>query len=129
MILTLRTDKPEAELGLYDGQTQLAYVTWEAHRALAETLHSKVQALLHEQGVALQDLTAVVVYQGPGSFTGLRIGISVANTLAYALDIPVVGTSGDEWRAQGIANAANAPHGQYVLPEYGAPVHITQQKK
>ncbi len=129
MILTLRTDKPEAELGLYDGQTQLAYVTWEAHRALAETLHSKVQALLHEQGVALQDLTAVVVYQGPGSFTGLRIGISVANTLAYALNIPVVGTSGDEWRAQGIANAANAPHGQSVLPEYGAPVHITQQKK
>ncbi len=46
IILTIRTDKPEAEIGLYDGEQQLAYEMWSAHRQLAETIHTKIKELL-----------------------------------------------------------------------------------
>lgn len=129
MILVLRTDKPDAEIGLYDGSTQLAYETWLAHRQLAETLHGKIKAMLDAQGADWHKLTGVVVYQGPGSFTGLRIGITVANGLALGLGVPVVGTQGDEWVRTGLQRLAAGETDYPVLPEYGAEVHITAQKK
>ncbi len=127
LILTIRTDKPEAEIGLYDNLQQLAYLTWPAHRELAETLHHKIKELLDGQGQALEDVQGVVVYDGPGSFTGLRIGISVANALATALRIPIIGSGGEDWLAglRKVASGKSEP----VVPEYGAPVHITKPKK
>ncbi len=50
-----------------------------------------IDELLSENNLIPADLSAVEVHTGPGSFTGLRIGISVANTLFYILDIPVNG--------------------------------------
>ncbi|MDD4607032.1 MAG: tRNA (adenosine(37)-N6)-threonylcarbamoyltransferase complex dimerization subunit type 1 TsaB [Patescibacteria group bacterium] len=47
---------------------------------------------LNQQKIKLQNLTGVIVVQGPGSFVGLRVGISLANALGYSLKIPVVGT-------------------------------------
>lgn len=129
MILTLRSDKPEAEIGLYDGQTQVAYVVWEAHRALAETLHQQLAQLLEGQGMDWADVTGIAVYQGPGSFTGLRIGLSVANALAYSYNLPMAGATGENWRETAIAALMSGGATRSVLPEYGAPVHITPQKK
>lgn len=129
IILTIRTDKPEAEIGLYDGPAQLAYEIWQAHRQLAETIHRKISDLLNSQGKTLGSLGGIVVYQGPGSFTGLRIGITVANALAMGLNIPVVAFQGSEWIEQGITKLQNSESDYPALPEYGAPVHITQQKK
>ena len=129
MILTLRTDKPEAELGLYDDATQVAYVVWPAHRQLAETIHAKIKDLLDAQDKGLDTIEGVVAFQGPGSFTGLRIGLAVANALAYGLAVPIVGAQGAEWAAHGIARImAGETEGQ-VVPFYGAVVHITPQKK
>ncbi len=129
MILTIRTDKPESELGLFDGQAKVAYETWLAHRQLAETIHLKIQKLLQAQGLSLRDLSAIVIYRGPGSFTGLRIGMSVANALAYGLKIPIAATTGQEWITHGIQKLLEGKGEQYVTPEYGAPVHITKPKK
>lgn len=81
LILTIRTDKPEAEIGLCNGDKQLAYETWQAHRLLAETLHRKVEDLLASQSKTVDDIEGLVGFQGPGSFTGLRIGLSVVNAL------------------------------------------------
>lgn len=129
IILVLRTDKPEAELGLYDNNRQLAYITWQAHRQLAETIHVKIRELLDSQNKQLEDLEGIVMYQGPGSFTGLRIGLSVGNALASSFDIPVSGQMGDNWCETGI-NVLLAGNGKkVVLPEYGASVHITAPKK
>lgn len=128
LILTIRTDKPEAEIGLYDSQNQLAYEVWEAHRELAETIHQKIADLLKSQNKDWNDIEGIVVYKGPGSFTGLRIGISLANTLAYSLDAPIAATQ-DDWIENGIAKISRGCTDQIVVPEYGAPVHITKPKK
>jgi tRNA threonylcarbamoyladenosine biosynthesis protein TsaB len=129
LILTIRTDNPEAEVGLYEGQTQLAYESWQAHRKLSTTLHQKVDAILQQYGKTIHDLNAIICYQGPGSFTGLRIGLTVADSLAYGLVIPVVATMEEGWIQKGIERIQAGEDDQIALPHYGAPVHITQQKK
>lgn len=129
LVLTVRTDKPEAEIGLYDDQRQLEYETWHAHRELSITIHQKISGLLANQGKKLSDLQGIVCFAGPGSFTGLRIGLTVANTLAYALEVPIVATPDPEWLEQGIQRLLDGKPDKIALPLYGADAHITQPKK
>lgn len=56
----------------------------------AENLHLFVQELVLESGISLQKLSAIAISKGPGSYTGLRIGVSAAKGLAYALGLPLV---------------------------------------
>jgi tRNA threonylcarbamoyladenosine biosynthesis protein TsaB len=128
-ILTIRTDKPEAEIGLYEGNTQIAYETWQAHRQLAETIHTKIRELLEGQNMSIHNIGGLALYKGPGSFTGLRIGASVADALAYSLNAPIVSVSGDGWQTEGVKRLLSGEDDKIVQLEYGAPVHITAQKK
>lgn len=129
LILTIRTDKPEAEIGLYEDDKKLAYETWQAHRTLSETIHLKIKDLLSDQKKSLQDIKGVVCYKGPGSFTGLRIGLSVANSLAYGLETHIVGTTGENWIEDGVEELKTGKQEPVIKPEYGAPAHITTPKK
>lgn len=129
LILTIRTDKPEAEIGLYEDGTQLAYVIWQADRKLAETLHQRLRTLLEEHSYSFAGVGGVVVFKGPGSFTGLRIGISVANALADGFTIPIVGTMDKNWIPHGLQLLEKGDNQRIVLPEYGSPPHITVPKK
>jgi tRNA threonylcarbamoyladenosine biosynthesis protein TsaB len=56
----------------------------------AEYLHVFIEKLLIETGLESKDLNAIAVSQGPGSYTGLRIGVSAAKGLCFALDIPMI---------------------------------------
>jgi tRNA threonylcarbamoyladenosine biosynthesis protein TsaB len=56
----------------------------------AEKLHVFIQDTLTQAGFAFKDLTAIAVSMGPGSYTGLRIGVSAAKGLCYALNIPLI---------------------------------------
>lgn len=56
----------------------------------AEKLHVFIENVLEEAGITLQNLDAVAVSKGPGSYTGLRIGVSSAKGLSYALNIPLI---------------------------------------
>lgn len=129
LILTLRTDKPEAEIGLYSDSTKLAYITWTAHRQLAETLHSKIDGILTSHDKSLLDIEAIACYAGPGSFTGLRIGLTVGNALAYSLTIPIVAETNEDWRESSIRRLINGENENIVVPRYGADAHITDPKK
>lgn len=130
MILGIRTDKPEAELYLYnvDGSIRDS-ITWTADRQLSETILSKIDTLLQANNATKTELTGLVVYQGPGSFTGLRIGLSVANTLAFSLNLPIAGAPDDDWQAQALTElqAVQQPH--VIIPLYGSEPHITQPRK
>lgn len=128
LILTIRTDKPEAELGLFENDKQLTYEAWQAHRQLAETIHLKIKEILAAQKADLQDVRGAVVFKGPGSFTGLRIGISVANALADSLTIPIIGAEGDDWIKTGIEKIQKSQNQRVVLPEYGSSPHVTKPK-
>jgi tRNA threonylcarbamoyladenosine biosynthesis protein TsaB len=59
----------------------------------AETLLPSIELLFESTGVSLQDITGFALSIGPGSFTGLRIGLSTVKGLAYGWQIPVVGVS------------------------------------
>ena len=129
LILTIRTDKPEAELGLFDDDQKLAYIFWPAHRELSATIHKKLAELLESQGKTLENLQGIVCFKGPGSFTGLRIGLTVGNALAYGLQIPIKAAAGEAWMQTGIAALKSGDVDEIALPEYGAEAHITVQKK
>lgn len=129
IILTLRTDKPEAEVGLYDGKKQLSYEIWQAHRQLAETIHRKIDDVLKKSNKSLKDIEGIVCFKGPGSFTGLRIGLSVTNTLAYSQNIPVIARSDSNWLERAIKDILSGQNDKIALPEYGMPAKTTKPKK
>lgn len=59
----------------------------------AERLHMYVDAVLNEAKLELKDLDAIAISKGPGSYTGLRIGVSAAKGLCFALDKPLISVS------------------------------------
>ncbi|MFT8872292.1 MAG: tRNA (adenosine(37)-N6)-threonylcarbamoyltransferase complex dimerization subunit type 1 TsaB [Sporolactobacillus sp.] len=82
-----------------------------SRRNHSERLMPAIAQLLQETGTALEDVDRIAVVQGPGSYTGLRIGVTVAKTLAWTLDKELVGVSSLETAAQG----GRAFHG-YIVP-------------
>ncbi len=68
-----------------------AEVTWQCHRNHSVELLPTIDRLLTQAGTTKEDLAAVFVCNGPGMYTGLRVGVSTAQGLAYALKLPVVG--------------------------------------
>jgi tRNA threonylcarbamoyladenosine biosynthesis protein TsaB len=50
-----------------------------------------IEELLHKKGKIVGDITEIEVFEGPGSYTGLRVGASIGNALGYALKVPVNG--------------------------------------
>jgi tRNA threonylcarbamoyladenosine biosynthesis protein TsaB len=129
LILIIRTDKPEAEIDLYEDDKQLSYEKWLAHRQLSETIHQKIEKLMRQNRKTWQDIKAVVCFKGPGSFTGLRIGHTVANSLAANLQIPVIATNGKNWVALGIKKLLAGDGNTVALPDYGREARITLPKK
>lgn len=129
IILTIRTDKPEAELGIYDDTTLLSSHHWLAHHELAETLLEVIRTQLAEEQLTIHEVQGIGVFKGPGSFTGLRIGITVANALAEGVDCPIVGEEGDEWSEHCIERLMQYEDDGIVSPSYGSDPHITAPKK
>jgi len=128
-ILALKTDTKEAQILLTEGTDVLSEEKWQAHKELSVTLHAKIEDLLRVNNIDYKDLQGLIVFRGPGSFTGLRIGITVANTLADGLNIPIVGTQTDDWINQGMGKLKDGKNDRLVLPEYGGEPNITKQKK
>ncbi|HEX5798086.1 MAG TPA: tRNA (adenosine(37)-N6)-threonylcarbamoyltransferase complex dimerization subunit type 1 TsaB [Candidatus Saccharimonadales bacterium] len=129
IILSIKTDQEISEAGLFNRGNKLEYVKWQAHRELSSTIHKKIEGILKSQNISWNNIQGVVFFEGPGSFTGLRIGASVANALASDLDIPIVQTAGSKWIENGIKQLANNPENRLAVPKYGSSIHITKPRK
>ena len=90
-ILALDTATLVSSVALVTNDRLLAEITLQTKKTHSELLMPHIVKLLDMAEVAKSDIKAVAVSIGPGSFTGLRIGLSTAKTLAYALNIPLVG--------------------------------------
>lgn len=110
MKLYLDTSTPETILKL-DNQTYRHHFGND----LAEQLLQFIQDKLAEQHRTWQDITAITFMSGPGSFTGLRIGATIVNTLAHELHIPLQDHHGKSH--------------PIIIPDYGRPANISQPKK
>jgi tRNA threonylcarbamoyladenosine biosynthesis protein TsaB len=90
VLLAIDTSTATASVALYD-QRVVAETTWLAGRDHSRQLLPQVQALLAALGRSVADLTGLGVALGPGSFNGLRVGISTAKAIAEARGLPIVG--------------------------------------
>ncbi len=129
IVLAIRTDKPEAELYLYEANKKLAELKWQAHRELSDTIHIKLKEILNKSSISYKDIEGIVIYKGPGSFTGLRIGASVGNALAYSLAVPIVASTGQNWVEDGIKALQKGQNDKIAIPKYGAPARTTKPRK
>ncbi|MDO4978531.1 MAG: hypothetical protein Q4E47_00010 [Candidatus Saccharibacteria bacterium] len=110
MELYLDTSNPITILKL-DNKTY----EWDSGHDLAEKLLGFLKEKLAENNATFKNITEITFMSGPGSFTGLRIGASVVNTLASELHIPLYDHEGKQR--------------EIIIPNYGRPANVTPPKK
>jgi len=91
LALGIETSTPTASIALMDDESLIAEVLFSGQMNLAEQLAPRIKELLVHEGVRLAGLDGIAVSLGPGSFTGLRIGVATAKALAHAVGLPLVG--------------------------------------
>ncbi len=91
MLLAIDTATFRASIALHDGEQIVGECTWEAVNRHTVTLMPRIEALMESAGLRAADLTAIAVCIGPGSYTGVRIGVAVAQGLALSRGLPLVG--------------------------------------
>lgn len=124
-MLAIDTSTASMTMSLTDGAALLGERTAHAERNHSVRLLPELDALMREAGVRPRDLRAVAVGCGPGSYTGVRIGVTTAKTFAWALGLPVYAVSSLEalayggWRDVAAAGgAARAP--AWIVPALDA---------
>jgi tRNA threonylcarbamoyladenosine biosynthesis protein TsaB len=91
--LVVATSGPSSEVGLAIDGSELRTLDLGEGIARGRELLPSVRALLDGCGITIREVRAVVVDLGPGSFTGVRVGVTAARTLAWALALPAVGVT------------------------------------
>ncbi len=91
MILQLETATTNCSVSLsFQGETLVLKEDYGSKYSHAERLHVFIDDVIQQANIELSQLEAVAVSKGPGSYTGLRIGVSAAKGLCYALNIPLI---------------------------------------
>ena len=102
IVLALDTSGPVASVAVAD-ETRIRYEACAANQLKhSESIMPMVEEALCRSGVTLQQLNLLAVTAGPGSFTGIRIGVTAVKAMAHALNIPCLGLSSLEVTAAGI---------------------------
>lgn len=93
-ILSIETTTTNCSVSLsFKGETLVLKEDNDRNFSHAESLHSIIDAVLKEAEVSKSQLNAIAISKGPGSYTGLRIGVSAAKGLCYALELPLIAIS------------------------------------
>lgn len=93
MLIALDTATRYASIALRDAVGLRGECTWEATNRHTATLVPRLVSLMEESGVTMEDVKAVAVCHGPGSYTGVRIGLAVAKGIAMARQLPLIAVS------------------------------------
>ena len=93
LILNIETSADICSVALGDEGKTLDLLMGEEERDHSRILTTLIGNILEKNALKMSDLHAVAVSEGPGSYTGLRIGVSTAKGMAYALDIPLLAVS------------------------------------
>ena len=91
MLLAIDTSTRNVGIALYDGVQVINETTWVSHDYHTVELAPAIAETLTRSAITIQDLKLLAVAIGPGSFTGLRIGLAVAKGIALASHLPIVG--------------------------------------
>ncbi len=91
MLLAIDTSTRNVGIAVYDGIQVLSETTWASHDYHTVELAPAIAEVLSRAGILIQDLKLLAVASGPGSFTGLRIGLAVAKGIALAGHLPIIG--------------------------------------
>lgn len=110
-ILSIETSTSICSVAIHEQGELIALAEIKEPGAHAEKLLLLVDELFEKAGLSFADLDAVAVSQGPGSYTGLRIGVSTAKGIAYALEIPLIGIN----TLQAMAASQSVAPGDYVV--------------
>jgi len=90
-ILCIETTSTNCSIAIgVNGKLLALKEDYDSSYSHAERLHNFIKEILDENGLELSDLDAIAVSKGPGSYTGLRIGVSAAKGLCFALDLPLI---------------------------------------
>jgi len=90
LLLHIDTATEVASVALSNNDTMIALLENHEQKEHASFVHVAIESLLKQSGHSVQELAAVSVTHGPGSYTGLRVGMSAAKGICYALNIPMV---------------------------------------
>ena len=110
-ILSIETSTSICSVAIHEQGELLALAEIKEPGAHAEKLVLLVDEVFEKAGLNFTDLDAVAVSQGPGSYTGLRIGVSTAKGIAYAMEIPLIGIN----TLQAMAASQRVAPGDYVV--------------
>jgi tRNA threonylcarbamoyladenosine biosynthesis protein TsaB len=93
MLLAIDTSTAQVGLALYDGNQVLGEMTWTTRQHHTTELAPAISGLLYRCGASMDMVSALGVAVGPGSFTSLRVGLSLVKGIALARHLPVIGIS------------------------------------
>lgn len=93
MYLLINTIREKSSIALFDLKKEIISNQWDSKNNQSEGLLIAVDKMLMKSKQSLKNLKGVGVINGPGSYTGIRVGVGIANALAYSLQIDVLGIS------------------------------------
>ncbi len=114
--LLIETATDSCSAAISEGQNIIASRIITEPRKQASMLAVIIEECLKEAGMELKDCAAVAVSSGPGSYTGLRVGVSTAKGLCFGSGTPLIGLDTMEIIAQGAINAGVCPEGALIVP-------------
>ncbi len=128
IVLGIKTSDDKIELILRDNQETLTNSSVFG-RQMSSNILRFTEDFLAKNNYQWKDLTGIVVFRGTGGYTSLRIGITVANTLADSLNIKIIGSKGDNWFEDGVKLVQQGLNHKIVQPIYSSSANITKPKK
>ena len=125
MILAIYTATRSAGLAVHDGHTVRAEFTWDTSNHHTVELMPRIVELLDQVNVSIDQISGLGVSIGPGSFTGVRVGVAAAKGLALARNIPIVGVRSTDvlayavkWCRPPLVVVVRAGRGRWIAARY-----------